>query len=552
MGSRHNRENFYIVGEGVRDFADDQRTPRVRPAQMLEETRKFRFSRMYPYPPAEPIDERILLILAASMTKMMNEHDSAVPSGYTYLGQFITHDLTFDATKYVGLGQPIAIEDLVQGRSPALDLDSVYGRGPAWDPQFYTDGFHLKIGRTAGSNFPPGDPVAGQDLDGFDLPRAGSGPTQSARRQALIPDSRNDENLIVAQTHVAFIRLHNYVMDQIGTRSAADFERARAEVIKHYQRVVLDDYLPRFVDAGVLKDVSDNGRRFFETASISDESPTANSHVPTQGGDPYGTIPIEFAVAAFRFGHSLVRRSYQWNRVFNSRGPGGEATLTRLFNASGMSGTLSPGADTLGPNGGDFTRLPTHWIVDWRRMFDFGARLGAASADTPLPNFARPIDTLLSDPLALLPLGAIGGDPNIPFEHRSLPFRSLMRGRMVRLPSGQQMADFFGVGALTRSEILSGKGGAVPSGLSQAEQDTLATNTPLWFYILREAEVRGGGKLGQVGSRIVVETIHRSIEVSRTSVLRDRGWKPSLVKTESVAMADLLCLAYGRDLVPLG
>lgn len=541
MSQRHGRETFYVVGDGV--YESSEVPP--RPASMLEETRKFRFSRMYPGAPAPVHDPKLLAKLALAMQQRPDQanRDSALPAGYTYLGQFVDHDLSFDCTKNVPLGEPVAVADLVQGRSPALDLDCLYGRGPQAEPAFYADGARLQIGRTAGSDFPPGDPVAKLDLDGYDLPRRGTGTDNAARREAAIPDPRNDENLAVAQTHVAFIRLHNRMFDRCG-----DFERARGETIKHYQRMLVDDFLPRFVDASVLDDVfHGKGRIYFEVPPP-EQQPTPNHYAPASN-DPFGTMPIEFAVAAYRFGHSMVRRAYEWNRIFNKLGAGGEATLERLLNFSGMSGTLSPGVDRPNDrNAGAFMRLPTPWIADFRRLYDFGDRLGPPDEHTPPPNFAQPIDTLLTPLLLSLPVGSISGNGSTPAAEHSLPFRNLMRGRMVRLPSGQQMAEFFGATPLSAGEIKTGREGASLEGLHADECAELTANTPLWFYLLREAEVHGRGlQLGAVGSRIVAETFHRSMEVSRHSIVRDRGWRPSLGRDQKVCMPDLLWFAYGED-----
>jgi hypothetical protein len=475
-----------------------------------------------------------------------DSRDPTIPAGFTYLGQFVAHDLTFDRTA-AALGSAVSVQEMVQGRSPALDLDSLYGRGPTKDPALYQlDGMKLRTGTTASADFPRNDPGVNVDRAGFDLARVGEGSTKSERQTALIPDRRNDENLTLAQMHLAFIRFHNRVVDTFAAErpSSADdvFERTRAAIVKHYQWMIKTDFLPRIVDPDVLNDVFTRGRRWFESAASPADKPT---------------MPVEFSVAAYRFGHSMVRDAYEWNRVFQTAGPGPVARLDLLFRFSGASGNLSPEGDPNDRDSGGFERLPTNWIIDWRRFFDFGE----AKRNDLLPragtfNVAKKIDTLLVDPLIMVPLGALGppGRTDRPVTERNLAFRTLVRGWMVGLPSGQEMADFFGVKPLDERALAGGDGGVALDRLA-ADAAILARNTPLWFYILREAELNGG-RLGQVGSRIVAETFHRAMEASQISILGEPAWRPSLGPNgDTFRMVDLLLFACENraDLVnPLG
>jgi hypothetical protein len=172
---------------------------------------------------------------------------SNIPAGFTYLGQFIDHDLTFDKTE-VMLGQDVAPIDLLQGRSPTLDLDSMYGAGPsnAGSAKFYKDATHLKTGTTIAVGADGAKP-------GFDLARVGTG-NAANRRKALIPDPRNDENLVVAQTHLAMIRFHNRVVDTLpnSVPQGQRFGRAREKVTKHYQWMIKTDFLPRILPQPVI------------------------------------------------------------------------------------------------------------------------------------------------------------------------------------------------------------------------------------------------------------------------------------------------------------
>ncbi len=432
-----------------------------------------------------------------------------IPAGYTYLGQFIDHDLTFDKTP---LGPDISPPEMLQNRSPALDLDSLYGGGPgsAGSAKFYeANRRRLKSGRTEKTSNK--NPAAA----GFDVPRQGAKP--------LIPDPRNDENLVVAQTHCAFIRFHNRVLAEIGTSvpAAQRFARARRAVTKHYQWMIRHDYLPRVCDPAVVDDVFQNGRKVFEVG-------VAPTDVPT--------MPVEFSIAAFRLGHSMVRASYQWNAVF---GPD-IADLPTLFAFSGTSGFLTKA----GP-------LPANWPADWRRLYDFPAA-GHPGLKAPPGKFNRAmrIDTRLVDPLAFLPNETIGlpDDAQVTIKN-NLAFRNLERAKMVKLASGQGMVKFLKekgvtVKALTKAQIRNGDGGASLAGLTTQQRQAFVDHTPLWFYILREAELNGG-RLTGVGARIVAETFHRAMEGSRDSIVRDTAFKPQFGPNDhTFNMPDLLFFAF--------
>jgi hypothetical protein len=459
--AKHGRESFFVVGEGLlTPKTDIDSTALNEGATTLlseaDELRQFRFSRIGQ--PGAPLSTQLAAELAETMTGNAPDQDSVIPAGYTYLGQFVDHDLTMDKTVTV-LGSDLTVDELIQGRSPSLDLDSLYGRGPAEQPELFSDGIHLKVGRTA---------VAGDlpELDGFDLPRDPSAPS------AVIADPRNDENLAVAQTHCAFIRFHNRVVDTLASGPESTmFARARATVARHYQWMLRTDYLPRIVDPGIVEDVFTNGRKLFETS-------------PPAGNAP--TMPIEFSVAAFRLGHSMVRPAYDWNRIFDNGG----GTLGFLFQFSGTSGSLKNGA-----------RLPSNWIADFRRLYNF-AEAGRLDLAVPLGkfNFARRIDTRLTDPLKNLPPGSFGETGPVPPPQANLAFRNLIRGTMVKLASGQQMAALAGVAKLTDAQIVTGQGGVDFSGLAAALRTELTGATPLWLYILREAEFNNGQLTGVAGA----------------------------------------------------
>jgi hypothetical protein len=514
----HGSESFFIEGEGLLTAARGGREAPATPAGAAKAP-AFRFSRMGPKGP-RPLARDIRKKVAQAMVAD-RANDGTIPAGYTYLGQFIDHDLTFDKTT-VALGTDVSPADMLQGRSPALDLDSLYGAGPS-DPdseRFYqSNGRKLKMGRT--------DAIGGGVLkahEGFDLPRG-------QQKHATIPDKRNDENLAVAQTHLAMIRFHNRVVDELASVPAAQrFNHARRLVVKHYQWMIRHDYLPRICDAAVVDDVFANGRKVFEADA-------AATSVPT--------MPIEFSIAAFRLGHSMIRSAYNWNAVFS----GQSGTLDLLFSFSGTSGDLGNGV-----------RLPSNWIADWRRLYPF--EQSALQVPASRFNHARKIDTLLADPLAFLPPGSFGAKefPKRAME-ANLAFRNLARAKMAKLATGQQMVAHMKskgvtVKALTKPQLRNGDGGASLAKLTTAQRSAFLERTPLWFYILREAELNHG-KLDGVGARIVAETIHRAIEGSKISILRDTAFEPSLGPNAPAKfeMRDLLFFAFeGKKalLAPLG
>jgi hypothetical protein len=321
------------------------------------------------------------------------------------------------------------------------------------------------------------------------------------------------------------------VITQLGsTPPAMRFAEARRLVTEHYQWMIRHDYLPRICDTAVVDDVFTNGRKIFEVGV----SPTA---VPT--------MPIEFSVGAFRLGHSMVRGAYNWNRQFDD----GAGTLDFLFGFSATSGGLGFGA-----------RLPSNWIADFRRLYPFTQ--AALKVPPAKFNFARRIDTRLATLLGTLPPGSFGAtDPPADPINTNLAFRNLARAKMLKLATGQGMVAFLqshgvSVTALSDAQIRDGNGGASLAGLTAAQRNALVANTPLWFYVLREAELNNG-KLRGVGARIVAETFHRAMEGATISILRDPSFVPSLGPHAPAKfdMPDLLFFAFeGKaDLLnPLG
>ena len=335
-------------------------------------------------------------------------------------------------------------------------------------------------------------------LEGHDLPRNQGDTVED--RQALIPDPRDDANVAVAQTHLALIHFHNRVVDELtaGLPAAERFGTARALVTKHYQWMLKSDYLPLVCSQAVIDDVFENGRKAFDVGAQAEPV----------------TMPLEFALAGFRFGHSMLRRGYSWNRRFDD----GSFSLELLFAFSASGGDLR----------GE-PRLPSSGVADFRRLYAF--EQDHLTVTEPQFNRAMRIDSALAGPLGRMPPKGFGdatvapGDPDA-----NLAFRDLRRAKDVKLATGQEVANHLrecevDVADLASHKIVDGDGGARLDGLEAEAQAAIATDTPLWFYILREAELNGG-RLDGVGARIVVEVLHRAIEGSQASIIKDRVVAP--------------------------
>ncbi|MEM6676464.1 MAG: heme peroxidase family protein [Pseudomonadota bacterium] len=488
-----------------------------------------KFGRMFPDLPPLRVPDDPLFELAQAMTDDPNQAPSgdnpAIPAGFTYLGQFVDHDITLDLTPLaVQSADPQATENF---RTPALDLDSLYGEGPGIDPflfgrrnappmpgfRAYPPDNRFLIGLTA--------PSSGQGIDEAlpnDLPRNRAG-------RALIGDERNDENLAVAQTHLAFLKFHNAVVDRLEEAqpdlSGSDqFDEARRIVTWHYQWIVLFDFVERLTEPGLVRRIKQDGRRFYRFRK-----------------HPY--MPAEFAAGAYRLGHTMVRETYDYNRVFRDGGLFGQATLEQFFAFTGKSGAILGDLvddQSLDPHpgvpGGKLRKLPGNWVIDWRRFHEVDA------AVAPAPS--RLLDAKLAPALATLPGEAA--------REAVLAFRNLRRGVQVGLPSGQDVAERMGVEPLAPADIAQGPDGAA------AEAHGLHRRTPLWFYVLKEAEVvHAGCRLGPVGSTIVAETLFGLVHGDRRSFLWQRAnWMPELPSAQHghFTMADLL--RFVDDINPIG
>ncbi len=463
-----------------------------------EEAPAFRYGRLFCRSETDAPTIESLVELGEAMatedTLTRSRDDSRIPAGYTYLSHILAHELTFDRTEGLPSG-PMDLKELRNGRSPFIDLGSIYGQGPlSTDHSLYEpDGVRLKVGPVKGPN----------GTKWNDLPRRSDG-------SAIVADERNDENLTTAQTLVALLKFHNKVadfLDHSRPGGKATFEEVRACVLQHFQSIILHDLVWRLVPDATYSDVLENGRKIFYPDGLK------NGELPT--------LPIEFALAAFRFGHSMVRSSYRWSKHRQN------ISLSQLFEQTGRNSNRR------------FRALGEDWIIDWRNFYDFSAIEGCERRKEI--NFSRKIDTRMTCHLGRLPAGERrhGEAPN-------LAVRDLLRGRCLNLPSGQQVAEAcyrehgVFVGCLGSNEFA---GLQDRSTREILRKHSLHDCTPLWFYVLAEAEIEQNGEcLGRLGGRILMEVCHGLLEFSEHSILADKAWRPMLPakRSDSFSMPDLL------------
>ena len=392
-----------------------------------------------------------------------------VAVGQVIFGQFIDHDITLDVMSQFGrVNDP---EDITNQRTPTLDLDCIYGAGPEPHPFLYHSGGAFEGAKLlTGSDEPGADANASADL--WRAPRVPGG----GRGRAIIGDPRNDENRVISQMQLAIIRFHNKICEDIhaatGDEGARLFEEARREASWHYQWAVVNDFLVQMCGRAVVADILACGRRYY---------------CPSE---PF--IPVEFSVAAYRFGHSMVPMK------INIRQGGGEHEFFGSVLGEGFSPVTSQDA-----------------VVEWGELLETG---GPGSVQK-----AEKLDTKLATDLLALPFIPPG-------DEASLATRNLLRGNSFLLPGGDKVAE-----AMGRPEQEIEK---VMAKVADVSSDRITEGAPLWLYILAEAEEIGretepgkfdaGEGLGPVGARIVAEVIVGLMELDPTSYLgKDRNWIPN-------------------------
>lgn len=431
-------------------------------------------------------------------------HDSpTLDAGFTFLGQFIDHNITLDVTGQ--LGQQVDPTAVTNFRRPLLDLDNLYGSGPAANPYLYSN-----------------DPTTHNTK--LSLSPNGADQARTSDGVALIGDPRNDENLLLNQLHLAFIKFHNRVVDALAAGEITDvfgdpfppapsttppppnatidqllavrtyydnlFNKAQQIVRWHYQWIIVHEFLPLIAGQDSVDRVDRDGLQFF-----------------TPDGDPF--IPVEFAVAAYRFMHSTIRSEYTINDTHT-------LPLFPLPNPDGTLPPLPPADQRVDLRGGP---VAPEFAVDFTYFF--------AIDDNRTPQRAKRIEALLNT--RLLDLPPVTDVPaEVARQLRSLAVRNLLRSEAQELPSGQDIARKIGEVPLTDAE--------------------LGTTGPiyLWFYILREADLRhNGGRLGPVGALIVTEVLLGLLDADPISYRSTYPiWTPTLANSEGrFGIAELLRFA---------
>lgn len=427
--------------------------------------------------PFRPTDEA-LNKLAEFMATKPSLGRSKMPAGFTYLSQFVTHDIALDMSGVEPWGPPTT-GIIKNGRTPNFNLENVYGLNfPIPTTRLETNSNTcLRIGMTSGASFPN------------DLPR------KSGSKLADIEDERNDENLVVAQLHLAFLRFHNAIVKKRGKPDTIDtFLETRQIVIRHYQWIILNDLLPRIVKKDILEDVINNGNKSYKPS------------------DDNIFMPLEFAFGAYRFGHSMIRDLYNWNRNFN------KFTNTKGANVYDLKKFTGSSCKHFHCLEGK-ENLPSLWIINWNWFFDINDSM--TNENKTFFNFAKKIETSITSSL-----GKLNPDPDTWHKFNkfySLPAHDLYRSRFVKLSPGQAIATKIdSINVLSTQDL----GDLLTTELNNA----FSNEIPTWFYLLAEAELSQndddeyGETLGNVGSRIVAEVFIELLKRSDFSILNKKDF----------------------------
>ncbi|AXT26405.1 hypothetical protein D1823_07345 [Ruegeria sp. AD91A] len=420
-----------------------------------------------------------------------------IPAAYTYFGQFVAHDMSH-MQWLPGIG-PNGEDGWINGEQPhGLDFSSLFGTAP--NPDTPTSQWQEKAGSALGLvyNGAPGI------TDARDLPRAGS-----TGRHCCV-DPRTDDNLALAQMQVLLVRFHQALSAEL----VLDTTAGQRETRRHLQAVTLTDYLPRIVDSDIYEDILQNGPTLVNTSGAF-------------------FVPIEFAAACFRFGHTMVRDVYS-NWIIQYP-PGSNISVAPAEVENFLFYTSAGG-------GLNQNQLTGNWAQAWRHMVDH------QNPDLPPAILARPIQASIERDLHRLDHALLADLQNPAKTGKfNLATKTLRRGASLSLPSGQQLETVAGISTpFDIGAFLDSK----PERYGHLNHVTeLRTHTPLWFFILAEAEAAGSGKLGKLGSRIVTETIRAAITAVPDSILSaepfQRGLRTDHGLQNTFTLRDVVAVAYG-------
>tara|TARA_R110001592_G_scaffold72974_1_gene223007 strand:+ start:254 stop:1798 length:1545 start_codon:yes stop_codon:yes gene_type:complete len=444
----------------------------------------------YEYPETK-FFKKDLRALGRIMTRIRRSNVST-SSGYTYLGQFLAHDLSrLRDEKHALEVAPIECDRVISTVSPSLDLSCIYD--PPEDGVVKKD--QLRISGSAKMLL-----GAAQKKDTLlhehDLPRTDDG-------MAIIADDRNDENVIVSQLHLQFLKLHNFFVEKISKKEPnlktdALFEAAKEQVILHYQEVILYDLLYEIMHPDVWRSIILEDRSVLWKVKLTESGEAAEESV----------LPIEYAGAAGRFGHPMVNNEY----ALNDEKP---VFLEDLFKMTGAGGF-----------GNAEKRLPASHVIDWLCFFDFPTLERSTNSKNKAERISPAVRIKLKHTRIL-------DRPKM----TNLARRNLVRGAQLKLPSGQFAARHLNehfseqlkeCGITIRelsSEELSLKSDIPLSDSLEEHCPRLLANTPLWYYVLVEACLethQGIGKLGPLGSLFLAESIKGVIKLNKPSIFQPK------------------------------
>ena len=404
--------------------------------------KEARFGTMFRDLQAFAPDDALLSGLAKTMVEARDVADDIVPdgldnldmpSGFIYLGQFIDHDMTRDTT-------PLSVQNsdphaLTNFDTPQFDLASVYGNGPAANPELYeADRKHMRL--------------VTNGLGVRDLPRDGNG-------IAFIGDPRNDENLIINQLQQAFIMLHNHFLDN---DARGDFARAQQLTRWHFQWVIVARLPAEGRGPAAAGRHADHRRR---------QGPRQDTVLPA--GQP---VQADDARRVLRrrvpLGAQRDPGEYEMHQTSASPSP----SVLPIFNADPdpVHARDLRGSRPLYPDA----------VIDWNYFFEIP---GVAAPDDR--NYARLIDTQVARPLLALPDSVVAHTSDAIL---ALAERNLLRGKRLGLPSGQDVA-------ARMKKILPTLPDPLTNDRLGLTDPAWGGKAPLWFYCLKEAELGGGHQL---------------------------------------------------------